>query len=449
MINIIFDQYQRYKNAEIIINSIRRGNETFNILEVGANEHKNLEKFLPNDKVTYLDICVPEKLRNDPQYILGDATNMDFDDNCYDIVIALDVYEHIPSEKRKNFIDELYRVCSKVAIISAPFSKDEVVLAEERCNSYYKSIIGVNHQWLMEHIDNGLPSLDTLQQYMNQKSIKYTYFSHGNLDTWEKLTNAQSLSQIDLGLEDYIAQINKYYNSLIFDKDYTENGYRNFFIMEKTREVNMTMENKIDIINAQIDKLLENLYRLYRIRTSMGITKTKLPLYGDNIVKIYYGNNNECSEDKSTYQSVNVDCEIHMLFKDFSREKIDFIRIDTTEKSGKFKFDNVVIKNDKGESIEFTVKTNADNVNNSEYIFYRNDPQIILSFEPSIIKSLEFNILRICNYEENSSCVKDIVNTINASIVNSTNDIKASQIQNMAYGTKVCKKIKNKIKSIK
>ena len=43
--NVAFDQFQRYKKATEIVNTIREKNEIFNILEIGANEHKNLEIF--------------------------------------------------------------------------------------------------------------------------------------------------------------------------------------------------------------------------------------------------------------------------------------------------------------------------------------------------------------------------------------------------------------------
>lgn len=63
---VSFDQYQRYKNAQLIINSARKKDEIFKILEVGANEHRNLEKFLPLDSIVYLDISLPAELLEDP-----------------------------------------------------------------------------------------------------------------------------------------------------------------------------------------------------------------------------------------------------------------------------------------------------------------------------------------------------------------------------------------------
>lgn len=96
MNQIPFDQFQRYNNVQKIINNLRSQNQTFRILEVGANEHQNLEGFLPSDLITYLDISLPKELQLNPKYILGDATQMEFEDDAYDIVVALDVFEHIP-----------------------------------------------------------------------------------------------------------------------------------------------------------------------------------------------------------------------------------------------------------------------------------------------------------------------------------------------------------------
>ena len=43
--NIPFDQYQRYKTTSLIIENYKNDSENVSILEIGANEHKNLEKF--------------------------------------------------------------------------------------------------------------------------------------------------------------------------------------------------------------------------------------------------------------------------------------------------------------------------------------------------------------------------------------------------------------------
>ncbi|MDS0525592.1 class I SAM-dependent methyltransferase [Clostridium sp. SHJSY1] len=397
MIDIIFDQYQRYKNAKIIIDSIRENNETFKILEVGANAHKNLEKFLPNDDVTYLDISLPEELLHDPKYILGDATNMNFKNGEYDVVIALDVFEHIPVDRREAFISEIHRVSSKVAIISAPFNKAKVTFAEERANAYYKSIIGLDHHWLYEHINNGLPDLIEVENYLKSNNIQYNKFAHGNLSMWEKLTNIQALLQLDKELEKYVIEINKYYNSFVFDKDYDEDGYREFIILEKGKKFKCELEYKSDTKDLEV--LIDNLYQLFNIRMSMGLVNPILPGRGDNIIKLYIDYGMGFSESETLYKNIELSNLNNVKFDNFKDNKIKSIRIDPTESQGKFIFRDLVVKNKNNEVIEnVDVTTNAFLKDDDMYIFLNKDPQIVINFEEELINSIGFTIQKIKDY---------------------------------------------------
>lgn len=419
MIGIIFDQYQRYKNAAKIINSIRKENETFRILEVGANAHKNLEKFLPNDNVTYLDIELPEELLHDPKYILGDATDMEFDDSEYDIVVALDVFEHIPKDRRENFMNELYRVSSKIALFSAPFNKQKVALAEERVNKYYKSITGIPHRWLAEHIENGLPSLEKVKEHLSNNNIKYTTFGHGNLEIWEKLSNIQVLSEIDPGLNDYIIEIDKYYNSVIFDNDYTDDGYRNFVILEKEREFNEKFEGHLD--SSGLDSLIDNLFKLFDIRKSIRPIRPLLPGLGDNIVRLYIDYGNGYVESDSLYRYVELSNINRINFDEFKKEKIKSLRIDITERQENILFRNVTIKNENNEVIDnINISGNFDIKDEDIYTFLRKDPQIIINFDETEISSLEFEVQKLNGFMNSDELAQ-------TTIVKLLNDIKEMQ----------------------
>lgn len=412
MIDIIFDQYQRYKNAQKIVNSIRKNNETFNILEVGANEHKNLEKFLPSDKVKYLDITLPENLLNDPQYILGDATKMDFEDNSYDIVIALDVYEHIPKEKRESFITEIYRVAKQIAIISAPFNNKEVEMAEYRANTFYKSLIGVNHLWIYEHINYGLPNVEELEMFLGKHSIEYRSFSHGDIDLWEKLTNIQSLIQLDSGVEEYVIEIDKYYNEFIFEKDYCDIGYRNFYVFEKEIKIDFEVEKK-HFDKLEINSLIDNLYKMFELRMRLGAEKPKLPLFGYNIIMAYVDYGRGYNNIDSMSIGLNVECGDHVVLKDFLNEHVSSIRIDPTERQGDFAFTDLIIKNDKGENINWKLESNCNINRGTEYLFFKKDPQIIIKLDNEIVSSVEFNIIRLKDYENLSEVAMEVIQSLN------------------------------------
>ncbi|NBK97641.1 MAG: glycosyltransferase [Erysipelotrichia bacterium] len=251
MKSVPFDQFQRYNNAKLIIESLRGENNKFKILEVGANEHQLLEKFLPEDDIKYLDIHLPEHLRNHPKYILGDATNMHFDDNEYDIIIALDVFEHISSDKRNMFIKEIDRVAKEAFIIGAPFKNDEVSEAEIRLNELFRTLHGENYIWIEEHIQNGLPDLKETLKLLDEMKCDYKYFGHGNLGIWERITKLHFLSIIDKDLIEFRENIDDYYNKHLFLNDYTEDSYRKFIIVYKNIQTNGKLEFLDNIITKQ------------------------------------------------------------------------------------------------------------------------------------------------------------------------------------------------------
>ena len=62
-----------------------------------------------------------EGLNGKIQFILGDAKNLPFKDKTYDVVMLLDVLEHIPKKEDViKSLKEAYRVASKGVIISVP-----------------------------------------------------------------------------------------------------------------------------------------------------------------------------------------------------------------------------------------------------------------------------------------------------------------------------------------
>jgi glycosyltransferase involved in cell wall biosynthesis len=234
---IPFDQYQRYKNAAEVIHLWMKSTDTnhITVLEVGANEHKNIEYFFGEEeaKITYLDLEVPESLRDDPSYVVGDATAMNFEDESFDWVIALDVFEHILPERRKLFIDELNRVSKYGVLFCAPFYSVEVEKAEKRVNSLYKGLYGEDYIWLKEHRERGLPRLDETIQYLQQREIPHVIFGHGALNVWELMTSAHFIAAAYNDVIEYRWHLDEFYNNNIYFADYTDKVYRHFIISIK------------------------------------------------------------------------------------------------------------------------------------------------------------------------------------------------------------------------
>src|SRR3990167_854138 len=152
-----FDQWQRYGMAARAIEQLRQDGQVFSILEVGANTHRLLGKLLPRDRITYLDLEIPVGMQDAPDVIVGDATRLAMPDGSFDIVVALDVFEHIEVTRRRDFLYHTTRVARDIALIAAPFKAASVTCAEQQAMTYWNGLFARPYRWLAEHADNGLP----------------------------------------------------------------------------------------------------------------------------------------------------------------------------------------------------------------------------------------------------------------------------------------------------
>ena len=249
---MIFDQAQRYGVAATIVNALRSNGESFSILEVGANTHANLAAVLVDDQCQFIDREIDESVREDSRFVRGDALDMDFGENQFDVVVSLDVLEHIPNEKRKLFLTEQFRVAKHAVVLAAPFNFPEVQRAEEKCLAYYRETTGTNHRWLEEHKLEGLPNFaETLRLARELASDRVVEFSHGDLSVWQDLIAAHACESFDTALADEFLLVNALYESTLCDQDYCNRGYRNFLVLLK----NPSKQSQLDSLqNFVIEK---------------------------------------------------------------------------------------------------------------------------------------------------------------------------------------------------
>lgn len=405
---IHFDQYQRYNTAKIFIEALKKhlSVSKLAILEIGANEHKNLEKFCPQDEIKYLDIVVPEHLLNDSQYIIGDATNLvDILDNSYDLVIALDVFEHIPSDKRQNFISELERVSRLGVFIGAPFASTSVENAEIRGNCYYRLLKNMDHKWLIEHIENKLPSIDETIEFIEQLDKKYFVFEHGSLEIWEminyylwKVEGKECESELIL---------NNYYNTELYKSDISNNNYRKFIFItdnyflckkiEKELKNNFTSDDKIltdSIFNLK--RILDNLndtFLLKELSEKSDNTKTDLSdSLETNVRKIYLDLGEGFNEEDTIIFETNESDEVEIKVCD--KGDIKQIRIDLSESRLLVEINEIRLCYKDYEKIVDVKKwiSNAAYIKENLYFFLTKDPFIIIDEENLLgIKSIKLN----------------------------------------------------------
>ena len=95
------------------------------VVEVGAGEGRitsRLRERFPEATIVGLDLpdaaLAAEWERAPVPMIFGDATRLAFPDRCADLVIALEVLEHVPAPERA--LAEIARVCRGTVVLSVP-----------------------------------------------------------------------------------------------------------------------------------------------------------------------------------------------------------------------------------------------------------------------------------------------------------------------------------------
>lgn len=284
-----FDQYQRYQTLSDVVKRIKEhtGKNQLKVLEIGANEQRNLEKFLPDEDIYFSDITLPEHLLADPKFFIADATNLEgIEDDQFDVVVAGDVFEHIPKAGRKDFLKETARVSKYAAVMCFPFAAPHVESAEQRTNEYFKTICGEDYIWLFEHIDNGLPGADVVDNFLSELGLYHSRFEHGDIRIWEEMTKVHFYTCFMDKLIPYRQEIDKYYNENVYGYDRTDENYRNFYIVFKQKEEQEFFDQLAEVIFTapkpemrlyeDIKKLCREVKEIFELRQRLWIQENEI-----------------------------------------------------------------------------------------------------------------------------------------------------------------------------
>lgn len=91
--------------------------------------------------------------------IKGSVVKLPVRKNSYDVVISVDVLEHLKKEQREEAVCEILRVAKKLAIIIVPVGE----LSEKQDQNLYniwRKNFSAKNQFLEEHVTFGLPKTD-------------------------------------------------------------------------------------------------------------------------------------------------------------------------------------------------------------------------------------------------------------------------------------------------
>ncbi len=250
------DGSSRFYIMVALLNIINNKDETIKLLDVGGSSPymaNALSSLNSPFEISVIDILPkPEHFKG--KYIQGDALNMPFADNSFDTVISTDVLEHIPYQKKIDFVHECLRVAKEYVIIAAPFDSDAVDTAEHATNDLNVKLFNVGQSWLEEHFEYKKPNLDSVLQSINEKGYEAEVIGSNNLYNWVLSTHL-NLVEAKLGLDNKKhININKFINKFLLSSyDMSPPFYRHFIVVSK-KNLSIDKKKKIAALrNPSVD----------------------------------------------------------------------------------------------------------------------------------------------------------------------------------------------------
>lgn len=224
-----YDVYERHRKVGELIQTVNT------VLDVGGQ--LNMLSFFCNaQKVTVANVAGSQEQSD--VTIKGDK--LPFDTNSYQVVCAIDVLEHIPTQERKAFINDLLRVATDKVIMSFPLGTQKHISSEKKLQKDLEEE-GVDVTYLKEHIKYGLPNLDEVKKITNGLNSK-KFFS-GNINVNKILfkffifdPEVKYFRKIIYFLKSVFNFIsNPILYAFLSNKEYSQTTNRIYLIIEKNR----------------------------------------------------------------------------------------------------------------------------------------------------------------------------------------------------------------------
>lgn len=220
-----FDQYQRYRLVADILEEIRQGDAPLTILDVGGRTAL-LRRFLPDDTVHLVDV----EPSGEAGLVLGTGAKLPFQDASFDAVVTFDTLEHVPPPYREAFVAECRRVTRDWVVIAGPYDTPGVAQAEDDLKRFLTEKLEVEHRYLNEHKENGLPSLEDTVSQLIDLGGQVSAIGHGNLERWLVLMCLSLYMDRDAPLRGMAARFHQFYNETLYQSDHASPVYRHAIV---------------------------------------------------------------------------------------------------------------------------------------------------------------------------------------------------------------------------
>ena len=148
-----------------IVEEIKKINPPLNILEVGSGS-LGISPYL-GQNVTGVDVDFSGPTLPYLKQVIADASNLPFRDDEFEIVLSVDMLEHLSPSLRKKAIREMLRVGKKEVCLGVPSGR-EAEYQDKRLDQDYRRIFGKSYRFLSEQTNYGLPTESGITQMIRE-----------------------------------------------------------------------------------------------------------------------------------------------------------------------------------------------------------------------------------------------------------------------------------------
>jgi len=163
-------QVARFSSVVPFIQEVAPGE----LLDVGSGSEGVASWLGPEWRVTAVDVsfaaigAMAGPLAPANRKVIGDVRDLPFEDDSFDVGLALDVLEHITAADRARAIDELVRVTRRRVIVACPTGQ-EAFAADRRLAARLRGRGMRPPSWLIEHEANGFPEREDLEAWLAER----------------------------------------------------------------------------------------------------------------------------------------------------------------------------------------------------------------------------------------------------------------------------------------
>lgn len=182
------DVFDRYAHVANEINKIAA--ENFSILDVGAGgEGISFFSGLLKHKCTFfLFDLQKDEFSTSSKYptIIGDGCKLPFSNKAFDVIVSVDMAEHVPQSIRHNFYQEIKRVCKKKLIITCPLQSHDGIFQGRTYDIAFQYYFERDHKYPESNTAQHIASIHPTFDEINKELPNSVIHGYKNCDVWLK-----------------------------------------------------------------------------------------------------------------------------------------------------------------------------------------------------------------------------------------------------------------------